>query len=447
MLNKNDAIELTIDDLTVEGAGVGRHEGMAVFVPRALPGEAVTAHIVKTAKNYAAAKLSALHRSSPERVAPVCPAFERCGGCTLQHLSYAGQLEYKRRYVRECFRRIGGIDIELPEIVPSDAVQAYRNKAAFPVQHTDGGVNAGFFAPRSHHVVPADCAIQRPALNAVKDAVVQWARENGISAYDEETGRGTLRHIVARQASDGPVMAGVVVCEGVDEASLVEALKRVPGIRSVVLNLNRDKGNAILGAKSRVLWGDEALTERYEDLFFRAGLTSFLQVNHPQSERLYGIALEYAAISKKDTVFDLFCGIGTLSLLAAKRAKAVVGIEYVEDAVENARENAKLNGIDNAQFLAGDAGAMLAEAVHTAAKPDVVLLDPPRKGCEKRLLEELAAMEPKRIIYVSCDAATLARDAAVLCTGGYEVKAVKAVDMFPQTTHVECVVLMSRVKD
>lgn len=447
MLNKNDDIEIMIEDLTVEGAGIGRYEGMAVFIPRALPGETVTAQIIKVTGNYAVGRMMQLHKAAKGRTQPFCPVFEQCGGCTLQHLDYAEQLRYKQRYIRECFRRIGSIDIDLPEIVPSEKTCSYRNKAAFPVGEADDGINAGFFAPRSHRMVIADCGIQKSVLNDVKNAVINWARQNGIKAYDEERHTGTLRHIVVRQASGGDIMAGIVVRGKVDEASLVKALKNIPDLKSIVLNFNREKGNAILGAESRVIYGDPYITERYEDLNFRAGLTSFLQVNHPQSAKLYDIALRYADISKRDVVFDLFCGIGTISLLAAKRAKRVLGIEYVEEAVKNAQDNAQLNGIGNAQFLAGDAGEMLKKAMDAAGTPDILILDPPRKGCDAALIESIIKATPRKIVYVSCDPATLARDAALLCAGGYEVKAVQGVDMFPHTTHVETVVLMSRVID
>ena len=334
----------------------------------------------------------------------------------------------------------------MPEVEPSDDVRAYRNKAAFPVAQTEEGAGAGFYAPHSHRLVAADCGIQKGALNDVKNAVVGWARDRHIPAYDEEKGTGTLRHIVVRQTSNGDIMAGVVVRGRVDEASLVAVLKGIPGMKSIVLNINREKGNAILGAQNRVIWGDAYITEYYEDLAFRAGLTSFLQVNHPQSAKLYDIALRFADISQKDVVFDLFCGIGTISLLAAKRAKAVLGIEYLAEAVENARENARLNGISNAQFIAGDAAQMFGEGIRAMGKPDIVMLDPPRKGCDKALLDSIIEAAPKRVVYVSCDPATLARDAGLLCAGGYEMKAVQGIDMFPHTTHVESVALMSRVE-
>ena len=445
-LKKNDVVEITIDDLTVEGAGIGRHEGMAVFVPRALPGETVAVKIIKLTKSYAVGRMINLSRPSAERGTPFCPVFEQCGGCTLQHLSYDAQLAYKSRYVQQCFKRIGGIDIDAPHIEPCTNTRDYRNKASFPVAGQTGQAQAGFFAPRSHELIASDCPIQKPEINAAKNAVIRWANDNDIPPYNEQTGKGVLRHIVARQSSDGGVMVGVVVREKIDEHSLIEALQSISNLKSIAININREKSNAILGRDTRVIYGDAYITEEYSGLKFRAALQSFLQVNHAQSQKLYDIALEYAAISKTDTVFDLFCGIGTISLLAARRAKRVLGIEYEPSAVKNAEENARLNGIDNAQFLAGDAGELLKTGVNTIGTPGIVILDPPRKGCDAALLEGIAAVSPQRIVYVSCNPATLARDAALLKERGYEVQQVSCVDMFPHTTHVETVVLMSRAE-
>ena len=443
-LKKNDVVEITIDDLTVEGAGIGRHEGMTVFVPRALPGETVAVKIIKLAKSYAVGRMMNISRPSAERVAPFCPVFEQCGGCTLQHLSYDAQLAYKSRYVQQCFKRIGGINIDTPHIEPCANTRDYRNKASFPVAGQTGQARAGFFAPRSHELVACDCPIQKPEINAVKNAVVRWANNNDIPPYNEQTGKGVLRHIVARQSSDGGVMTGVVVREKVDERPLIEALQSIPDLKSIAININREKGNAILGRETRVIYGGAYITEEYSGLKFRAALQSFLQVNHAQSQKLYDKALEYADISQNDTVFDLFCGIGTISLLAARRAKRVLGIEYEPSAVKNAEENARLNGIGNVQFLAGDAGELLKTGVNTAGNPDIVILDPPRKGCDAALIEGIVVASPKRIVYVSCNPATLARDAALLKELGYEVKEVSGVDMFPHTTHVECVIGMQR---
>ncbi|NLT98759.1 MAG: 23S rRNA (uracil(1939)-C(5))-methyltransferase RlmD [Christensenellaceae bacterium] len=447
MLKKNDLVEITIDDLTVEGAGIGRHNGMAVFVPRALPGETVVAKIIKLTKSYAVGRLMNISRVSQDRVQPFCEVFNACGGCTLQHLSYAGQLRYKSRYVQQCMARIGGIEIEPPEIEPCENLRGYRNKASFPVTGEAGHARAGFFALRSHNLVECDCPIQQPAINEVKNAVIRWANKYRVPPYNETEHSGVLRHIVARQSSAGGVMAGVVVRDRIDDKTLVDTLKDVPCIESVVVNVNRKKGNVRLGDDTRVIYGRDHITEEYDGLKFRASLQSFLQVNHAQAEKLYRIAMDYADITPDDVVFDLFCGIGTMSLLAARYARKVLGIEYEPSAVRNAEENAQLNGIANAQFLAGDAGEMLKKGIDIAGAPDIVILDPPRKGCDAALIESIAAVSPKRVVYVSCNPATLARDTALFTKLGYKVERLRCVDMFPHTTHVECVTLMSRVEE
>jgi 23S rRNA (uracil1939-C5)-methyltransferase len=293
--------------------------------------------------------------------------------------------------------------------------------------------------------VAADCPVQKRSVNGIKDAVIKWANDEGIKAYDEETNSGTLRHIIGRQASNGDVMAGAVIRDRIDEDSLVSAVKGIDALKSTVVDINDKKTNAILGGEEHVIYGDPYITETFGGLSFRAGLSSFLQVNHEQAEKLYKTAVGFADISKTDTVFDLFCGIGTISLLAARQAKQVIGIEFVQAAVGNAKENAAVNGIENARFIAGDAGKMLDEGVKLAGDPDIVILDPPRKGCDKGLLEKIAALSPGKIVYVSCDPATLARDAGQLREGGYEVKVVRGVDMFPHTTHVETVVSLQRI--
>jgi len=443
MLKKNDIADIFIDDLTVEGAGVGRYDGLAVFVPQALPGEKIRVKIIKLTKSYAVGRLDDIISRSEDRIRPFCGVFDVCGGCTLQHLKYERQLEYKARYIKECFKRIGGIEIEIPVVEAAENRREYRNKASFPVALADGRVQAGFYAPHSHRLVSADCPIQKKAVNGVKNAVLKWANENHIAPYDEKTHTGLLRHIVARQSSNGDIMAGLVLKDWADIKSLAQALE--PEVKSIVVNKNDKKQNAIFGEQLRTVAGNGYITEAYDGLRFRVGLKSFLQVNHEQSERLYHIALEFARLSADDLVFDLFCGIGTISLLAARQAKAVVGIEYVEEAVKDAEENARINGIGNAFFLAGDAGKMIDEGIARYGSPDIVILDPPRKGCDTALIKKIVAVEPKRVVYVSCNPSTLARDAALFA--GYKVDRVIGVDMFPHTTHVETVVLMSRVID
>ena len=443
-IKKNDEICITIDDLTIEGAGIGRYNGMAVFVPRALPGETVKIKIIKLTKNYAVARLIEVLKPSLERVKPFCGFFELCGGCTLQHLSYEGQLKYKSRRIRECFKRLGGIEIETPEIIAAGNTLDYRNKASFPISCIFGRAEAGFYAPHSHRIIAVDCPIQKQPINDIKNAVIDWANRENIPAYNENKNSGTLRHIIGRMSSNGDLMAGVVINGKINKAALISSLSHINGLKSITINFNNKNTNAILGTKDEVIYGDPYITESFEGLSFRTGLSSFLQINHEQAEKLYETALSYAGISRNDIIFDLFCGIGTLSLLAAKNAKRVIGIEYVESAVKNAKENARQNGIGNAEFIDGDAGKMLERGIDIAGSPDIVILDPPRKGCDSSLIAKLAEISPEKIVYVSCNPATLARDAALFCESGYLLKAIKGVDMFPHTTHVECVVLMSK---
>ncbi len=444
MLKKNDEIELTIDDLTVDGAGIGRYEGQIVFVQKALPSELITAKIIKAKKSYAIGLLQEIIESSSARVEPFCPVFGKCGGCSLQHLSYPEQLNLKANHVKQCIKRIGGIDIEQPQIIPSDNKKEYRNKASFPVAQLSSEIIAGFYAHHTHRVVPSYCAVQHLYINKVKDIVVAWANKKGISAYDEKSGNGVLRHIVVRRSYTGEVMAGIVSTEKIIDDELMLRLKAVEGMKSIVENINNSKGNNILEAKSTPVYGSGYITEIYGDLNFKVSLNSFLQINHGQTEKLYKTTIEFADIIKTDTLFDLFCGIGTISLMAAKKAKSVIGIEYIQQAVDNAIENAELNGITNASFLAGDAGEKLDEGIELAGKPDVIILDPPRKGCDEALVKKLCEIKPSRIVYVSCSSSTLARDIALFKEGGYALEKIKTVDMFPQTTHVECVAKLCR---
>lgn len=445
MLKKNDIIQIKIDDISIEGAGIGKYEGMVVFVPKALPEEIVEAKIIKVMKSYAVARVINIEEISKHRIEPFCELFEQCGGCSLQHLDYQQQLAFKARHIKECFKRLGGIDIELPSILAADNIRDYRNKAAFPAANVNGLMEAGFYATRSHRLIVGDCPIQKQQINNIKNIIIKWANENGIEAYDEKIGTGVIRHIIVRQASNGELMVGLVTRDKDIDHSLITSLSKVSKLNSLVQNVNNTKGNVILGAKTRVLYGDEYITEKYEDLSFRVALTSFLQINYEQTHKLYQVALLYANISNNDIVFDLFCGIGTISLLASKRAKQVIGIEYVQSAIDNAIDNAERNGINNTHFIAGDAGQMLDEGVRYAGKPDVIILDPPRKGCEQSLINKIIDISPSKIVYVSCNPATLARDIALLCKNGYILSKVCGVDMFAHTTHVECCCLLVKV--
>lgn len=450
-LHRNDDIELTIDALASEGQGVGRHEGFTVFVPFALPGERVKAHIIKPEKSYAVAKLTDIIEKSPMRVEPVCGAYGRCGGCSLMHLAYDAQLEFKRLEVENALKRIGGFtEIKVLPTIGMNKPTRYRNKAAFPFGMTEEDAQFGFFAPRSHRLVTLDdCPIQQNALIQCAKAVRKWANMNRISIYDEMTGSGELRHIVARVNKAGDVMA-VIVTKGAltGKQKLIETLLAdVNGIKSVIHNRNDKNTNVIFGERFELLWGTAQLKETICGLDFDISAASFLQVNPVQTEKLYRTVESLIPEGNEANIADVFCGTGTITFLATERAKKVVGIEYVADAVRDAKCNAQRNGIKNADFICGDASDELLKLVQTGFSPDAIIVDPPRKGCPPAVTEAIINSCAKRVIYVSCNPGTLARDCKRLYEGGYELESAQPVDMFPQTQHVETVVLMSKVEN
>ena len=447
-LNKNDDIELRIDSLGSEGQGVGRYEGMAVFVPFALPNELVKAHIIKVAKNYAVGKLIKVIEPSKVRREPRCSAFTRCGGCNLMHMDYAAQLEYKRDLVENAFARIAKIEgVHVENTIGMDEPYHYRNKAAFPFAMVDGRMCFGFFAPRSHRLIPIDgCFIEQEPLYNVASAVHCWAEENDIQPYDEETGSGTIRHVVSRITTSGDIMA-VIVTKGRPKKlnKLVDMLKeRCEGIKSIILNRNDEDTNVIFGRSYETLWGEDTLTENLCGFEFSVSAASFLQVNPVQTECLY--AQVEAFLPEKDgfEAIDVYCGTGTISMILSKRAKHVTGIENIKPAVEDAARNAERNGAGNADFICADAAEALPELIEKGTRPDVIVIDPPRKGCDKAVLNAITGSAVQRVIYVSCDPATLARDVRILVDGGYSIQKVQPIDMFPQTAHVETVVLLSK---
>ena len=447
-LNKNDDIELRIDSLGSEGQGVGRYEGMAVFVPFALPNELVKAHIIKVAKNYAVGKLIKVIEPSKVRREPRCSSFTRCGGCNLMHMDYAAQLEYKRGLVENAFARIAKIEgVHVENTIGMDEPYHYRNKAAFPFAMVDGRMCFGFFAPRSHRLIPIDgCFIEQEPLYNVASAVHCWAEENDIQPYDEETGSGTIRHVVSRITTSGDIMA-VIVTKGRPKKlnKLVDMLKeRCEGIKSIILNRNDEDTNVIFGRSYETLWGEDTLTENLCGFEFSVSAASFLQVNPVQTECLY--AQVEAFLPEKDgfEAIDVYCGTGTISMILSKRAKHVTGIENIKPAVEDAARNAERNGAGNADFICADAAEALPELIEKGTRPDVIVIDPPRKGCDKAVLNAITGSAVQRVIYVSCDPATLARDVRILVDGGYSIQKVQPIDMFPQTAHVETVVLLSK---
>ncbi|MDL2235468.1 23S rRNA (uracil(1939)-C(5))-methyltransferase RlmD, partial [Christensenellaceae bacterium OttesenSCG-928-L17] len=447
-VEKNDDIQLVIDTLGTEGQGIGRLHGYAVFVPGALPGETVRAHIIKAGASFGVGKLICVEEPAKERVMPPCPLNGICGGCTLQHVGYTAQLVHKRRVVEDALKRIGGvIDANVLPTLGMEEPFYYRNKASFPFAEVDGKVEVGFFAPRSHRVVRVeDCLIQKTDVMLAALVVAAWASEHTISVYDEQSGKGVLRHVSVRSGSTGELMVTIVATrEPKHTSALIERLReRLPALKSVYLNINSQAGNRIQGPVYRLLFGEPRILERIENLDFYAGPASFLQVNHLQAARLYTLACDALNLQSEDCVVDAYCGIGTISLLMAKRASAVVGIENVPQAVEDARENAVRNGISNARFLCAPAEEALPKLLLEGFQPNAVVLDPPRKGADAAFLEALIKSGVEKIVYVSCDPATLARDCKILIAGGYRLDYAQPVDMFPHTTHVETVVLLSR---
>jgi 23S rRNA (uracil1939-C5)-methyltransferase len=455
-LSKNETVELEISALGSDGQGIGRHEGFVVFVPFALPGELVRALIVKVSKDYAVGKLLGVLRASPSRAEPACAAFGRCGGCQLQHMEYAAQLGFKRQAVADALRKIGGI--ENPEVLPVIGMENpwhYRNKGTFPMKSDEvggeaGGVVAGMYAQRSHRVVPVEeCPIQPEAIRAAVAAVRRWAGENGVPPYDEETGEGLLRGVLARSFAQTHETLVAVIANGTHlpaADALVRALRdAVPGLAGVVQNINTKRTNVVLGPAEKTLWGRPHAAARLGSLTYYVGAKSFFQVNTAQTERLYAEAADAALLTGSELLVDAYCGVGTIGQYLAARAGRVIGIESVPESVEEAKASAERNGIINAEYICGKAEEVLSDMAKNGLRPSVILMDPPRKGCDAKFLEAAAETGAARLVYVSCNPATMARDIRILMGMGYDLKKVQPVDMFPQTADVECVALLSRI--
>lgn len=447
---RGDVVELDVTGLALEGLGVARHQGFVVFVPHAAPGDRVRVRIAQVRQRYAEAELLEVVSPGPDRVPPPCPAFGRCGGCALQHLDYRAQLEWKRRWVVDALERIGGLrGVEVEPVVPSDPPWSYRNKAVVPIRQQGSRLRLGFYARGSHRLVPfpdGGCGIQHPRVREALAAVARWlgGPGRGLTAFDPATARGILRHVLVRVGRrTGEVLVGVVATRPfAGREDLAAALAReVPGLVGVVLNLNRQWINAVLGPEQRVLLGRDHLVDELGGLRFRVSLASFFQVNPAQAERLYGLALDEALPAAEGWLVDAYSGTGTLALLAARRLGArgrVTAVELDPAAVADAEANARLNGIEGVEFLRAAAEEVLpALAARAGDPPAAVLLDPPRKGCAPAVLEACLRLRPRRIAYVSCNPATLARDLARLHAGGYRLRRVVPFDMFPQTAHVE----------
>ena len=445
---KNTVHTLDITGYTAEGMGVARLEGRVVFVPHTIRGEQWRVRLEKVNKKVAWGRGVELLAPSPERREPDCPLMGRCGGCQFRHMTYAEELEAKGRRVADALERVGGVHLDLPPVLGAEDPLRYRNKVQFPVAEGKRGLAVGYYRPRSHDVLDAeDCLLQPEAVTALRRAFKDWMARYGVPAYREEDGSGLVRHLYVRTNSRGESLCCVVVNgEGVPfGGELVEALRKAHGgLAGVVLNFNTRDTNVILGTEYRTLWGRDWLEEELCGLTFRLSVPSFFQINRAQTERLYGVALDFAGLTGKERVLDLYCGIGTISLALAKRAKSVIGAEIVPQAIEDAKENARRNGIGNAEFFCGDAGAVARKLAEEGARPQVITVDPPRKGLGPEVPAILASMAPERIVYVSCDPATLARDVKRLEELNYRAVRAQGVDLFPRTAHVETVCLLVR---
>ena len=463
-MQKYDIVTVTIEDMGVNGEGIGKVNGYTVFIKDAVIGDVVKAKLMKAKKNYGYARLMDIIEPSADRVIPKCRFARKCGGCQIQELAYEKQLEFKEKKVKGNLERIGGFAPELLERIMEPAVGMevpfyYRNKAQFPFgTDKDGNPITGFYAGRTHDIIAnTDCALGVPVNKRILELILAFMKEYGIAAYDEKTGHGLIRHALIRY---GFVTKEIMVCLVINGKTiphnevLIKELRKIPGMTSVSVSVNRKNTNVIMGDSYEVLWGQGFITDYIGSIKYQISPLSFYQVNPVQTEKLYGLALEYAGLKGDETVWDLYCGIGTISLFLAQKAKQVYGVESVPQAIEDARNNAKINGIGNAEFYIGRAEDVLPEYYRRYAKEhpgetahaDVIVVDPPRKGCEESLLETMAEMGPDRIVYVSCDSATLARDLKYLSGAGYELVRGRAVDQFPMGVHVETVVLLSHKK-
>ena len=450
---KNDIVTLEIVDCGTDGEGIGKADGFTVFVKDAVIGDTVTAKIMKAKKNYGYGRLMEILNASPYRVEPVCPSARQCGGCQLQAVSYEEQKVFKEKKLRGHLERIGGFtEFPMEPLIGMDDPYHYRNKAQFPVgRNKEGRIVTGFYAGRTHAIIEnRDCALGIPQNKDVLDRVIAHMEKYNIAPYDEATGKGLVRHIFVRYGFFTGELMVCLIINGQDlphQRELVEKLCEIPGMTSISLNMNKKRSNVILGDKVKTIWGEDYITDKIGDISYEISPLSFFQVNPKQTWKLYSKALEYADLHGEETVWDLYCGIGTISLFLAQKAKFVRGVEIVPAAIEDAKRNAQINHIENVEFFVGKAEEVLPrEYEKNGVYADVIVVDPPRKGCDEMLLKTILKMQPKRVVYVSCDSATLARDLRFLCDNGYELKKVCGVDQFPQTVHVETVVLLSHKK-
>lgn len=465
---KDDVVRITIGDIGTDGEGIGKIDGYTLFVKDAVIGDVADVKIIKAKKNYGYARLMNIVEASPDRVKPACLVARQCGGCQIQQMSYSAQLDFKRRLVENNLRRIGGFEIGeagicVAPVIGMDEPYHYRNKAQYPVgMDKDGRVITGFYAGRTHHIIDnVSCMIGAPENAAVLETIKAYITENNVSVYDEASGKGAVRHILIRKGfHTGEIMVCVVANADKlpHEDKLVQMLTELKldtwnnnadipcRISSIILNANEENTNVILGSSCRTLWGKDYIEDSISGVRFQISPLSFYQVNPVQTEKLYAKAVECAGLTGSENVWDMYCGIGTISLIMAGKAKHVTGVEIVPQAIDNAKNNALLNGIDNAEFHVGKAEEVAPQLAAAGNIPDVIVVDPPRKGCDEALLDTIIKMSPQRVVYVSCDSATLARDLRFLCDNGYGIDAVQPYDQFCHSVHVETVCLLSNRK-
>ena len=461
-MKKNDMVVVTIEDIGINGEGIGKVDGYTLFIKDAVIGDKIEAKITKAKKNYGYARLMKVLEPSHNRVEAKCLVARQCGGCQIQELSYEKQLSFKDKKVRDNLKRIGGfspeeLDEVMEPICGMEEPFYYRNKAQFPFgTDKEGHIVTGFYAGRTHRIIPnTECALGVKQNKEILEMIVDFMNTHHITTYDETTGKGLLRHVLIRYGfRTGEIMVCLVInWDNIPNSEkLVDSLCQISGMTSITLNVNRERTNVILGREVKVLWGQGYITDYIGNIRYQISPLSFYQVNPVQTENLYRLALEYAGLHGNEIVWDLYCGIGTISLFLAQKAKQVYGVEIIPQAIEDAKKNAALNEIENAEFFVGKAEEVLPRYYENykqehggeKAYADVIVVDPPRKGCDETLLATMVQMQPERIVYVSCDSATLARDLKYLCENGYELKKVRAVDMFPNTVHVETVVKLVR---
>ena len=452
-LQKNQIITLSIERLSGDGSGVGHWEGETVFVPGTASGDVIRARIVKDCKRYAFGIVERVETASPDRIPVDCPMAGPCGGCSLRHLDYQAELEAKAASVADAFRRIGGLDVAIQPILPSPEVDRYRNKVQYPVgRDKNGHLCIGFYAGRSHRIVPcADCKLQPAILNEIGGTLCRLLEQYGVEPYNEESGKGLVRHIFLRRGAHSGQIMVCLVCTRSKLPHADEILKqlcsRFDTIATVLINVNREKTNVILGTENHILYGPGFIEDTLCQVPVRLGPLSFYQVNTPGAEQLYTVAASYADPGPDDLLLDLYCGMGTIGLSMANRCRELIGVEIIPEAIESAKANAARMGMDIAtksRFFCADAGAAASRLASEGLAPDIIVVDPPRKGCDQATLSAIVQMAPRRLVYVSCNPATAARDAAILAKAGYQVEKVQPVDMFPRTGHVEAVIRLSK---